>query len=204
MPEDTDHTREWVTTTALLDQLHDFEGDVWHGFTERFAPLIAEFARCGGVAAAEAEDVAQETLLAFAQTYGNGGFDRDRGGLRTWMFSIARNKIADWHRRRGRTPRESVGDASGFWSAVEGEQAWITWEATWERILLDLCLDRARTEFQDSTFRAFELTALQGESAKVVAEQLGLTENAVFIAKHRVLSRIRELARDCEIDPVAD
>lgn len=200
----TDDPDDWVTTTALLDQLHDFEGDVWRGFAGRFGPLMVEFARRGGVAAEEVEDVAQETLLAFAQAYDKGGFDRDRGGLRTWMFSIARNKIVDWHRRRGRVQRESVGDVTGFWSEVEGEQAWANWEETWERVLLELCISRARAEFKDSTFRAFELTALQGESAKVVAEQLGLTENAVFIAKHRVLGRMRELARDCEIDPVSE
>lgn len=197
---------EWVTTTALLEQLHDFEDEVWSGFAQRFHPLLVDFARRGGVAPAESEDVAQEVLLAFADAYRRGTFERTRGGLRAWMFSIARNKITDWHRRQGtrRGHQETVGDRSRFWDDVQGDEAWVTWQQAWEQVLLELCLARARREFRDATFRAFELVALQGEPPKVVAQQLGLTENAVFIAKHRVLTRVRELARDCEIDELGD
>ncbi len=44
------------------------------------------------------EDVAQETFLQFWQN--PNGYDPGRSGLRAYLFGIARNKAADWWRRR--------------------------------------------------------------------------------------------------------
>ena len=50
-------------------------------------------------------------------------------------------------------------------------------------------------EFTEATWQAFRRLALDGAAAKVVAGELGLSVNAVLIAKSRVLSRLRQEAR---------
>ena len=68
-----------------------------------------------------------------------------------------------------------------------------TWDQTWAQSRLEQCLRRVRDEVQVHTFRAFEMTALEQKPAADVAVELDMKENAVFQAKHRVLSRLREL-----------
>ena len=59
--------------------------------------------------------------------------------------------------------------------------------------MLRQCLLEVSLEVEPKTFRAFELFARQGKPARDVANELGISENAVFGAKRRVLRRVREL-----------
>jgi DNA-directed RNA polymerase specialized sigma24 family protein len=52
---------------------------------------------------------------------------------------------------------------------------------------------RGPSAIQRPDVEAFELFAKDGLSAQEVAEQLGMTTNAVYLAKQHILKRIREL-----------
>ena len=67
------------------------------------------------------------------------------------------------------------------------------WEDEWRQAVLRAALSEVRREVQETTYRAFELFALQDQPAKAVAKELGLSENAVSSAKRRVLARLREI-----------
>lgn len=54
---------------------------------------------------AAADDLTQETFLHFWRR--RSAFDPDRGGIRTYLFGIARKKAVDWHRRQKETASES-------------------------------------------------------------------------------------------------
>src|SRR5262245_42778033 len=91
---------EWVTTSTVLKRLADFgDRDAWRTFDERFRAPIASFARKQGLSASDAEDVAQETLLGFAQAYKQGEYDKTRGRLSQWLFGIARRRMAQARRK---------------------------------------------------------------------------------------------------------
>ncbi len=68
-----------------------------------------------------------------------------------------------------------------------------TWTNTWQQAVLKACLAEAAQEVQPKTYEAFDLYVLQDWPVDAVAAKLGMTENAVYIAKNRVLSRAREL-----------
>jgi len=55
-------------------------------------------------------------------------------------------------------------------------------------------LERLRSEFEPKTWELFRRFVLDGESAETVAAEQGTTANAVYIAKSRVLARLREEA----------
>jgi len=63
---------------------------------------------------------------------------------------------------------------------------------------LQRCLKQVENEVQPSTLRAFQLVALEQRPVAEVAQELGLSENAVTVAKHRVLKRVRELQKMLE------
>jgi RNA polymerase sigma-70 factor, ECF subfamily len=56
-------------------------------------------------------------------------------------------------------------------------------------------MDAVRPEFADATWRTFRRVAIDGEPARAVAEELGMSLNAVLIAKSRVTARLRQEAR---------
>ena len=193
---------EWITTTTVLDRLRD-AGDhsAWSGFVERFHAPVAAFGRKMGLSSADAEDVAQETMLAFLESYRRESYQRGRGHLSHFLFGIAHNKIL--HARRKIAAREGQvsrgDDETSFWSALPDPNAvQKTWEQQWRQSILTQCLERVRGEVAPQTFEAFRLVVFEHRAPAEVAEQLGMTRNAVFIAKHRVGTRLREMCAACE------
>jgi RNA polymerase sigma-70 factor (ECF subfamily) len=70
------------------------------------------------------------------------------------------------------------------------------WDREWTTHVLSLCLAATRREFDENTSRAFELYAVKRQGAADVAEALGISRNAVYIAKSRVLARLKEVFTD--------
>jgi RNA polymerase sigma factor (sigma-70 family) len=193
---------EWVTTSTVLDKLGDFKNrTVWDLFVARFRLPIVSFARKMGLAEQDAEDVAQQTLLDFARAFRAGCYDRSRGRLNKWLFGIAYRRVLKAREQFARRERQVAPDADGtsFWATIPEERPATTfWDSAWRRAMLQQCLDGVRCEVQPSTYRAFEMVTFERRSPADAAAELGLTRNAVFIAKHRVATRLRELRREYE------
>ncbi|MDM7998830.1 MAG: sigma-70 family RNA polymerase sigma factor [Dehalococcoidia bacterium] len=184
-----------TTSTSLLAGLHDRGNErAWGEFDARYHPLLISFGRRLGLAEHDAYDAAQETLLAFAEAYRQGRYDREKGRLRTWLYGIATNKIRDLQRRRA---REIVGDAAdrtGLMEQIPDEHTMSeAWEAEWQAAVLAACTEEVRHQVEASTMQAFELFVLKGRPGEEVAQHLGISRDAVFKAKRRVLTRMREV-----------
>ncbi len=192
---------EWITTTQVLETLKTSDNAVaWQGFRDNFFPVIVNFARRIGLNATDAEDAAQNTMLEFLKAYRSGKYDRGKGRLSHWLFGLARNVIL--HFRSNRSPELLISNKTSgtpYWNGVvDEESAQKTWTTEWRKVLLAKCLNRARQELDKKTFQAFELYALSELSVEEVAQKLGMTENAVYIAKTRVVNRLRQLEQEFE------
>ena len=76
-----------TTNTSLLAGLRDRSNDAcWSEFFGRYQPLLVGFGHKLGLSETDAQDAAQETLMAFVSTYREGGYDRQKGRLRTWLM----------------------------------------------------------------------------------------------------------------------
>ena len=191
-----------VTNTELLDGLRSAENRiVWQQFVDRYRPMVERYAMRMGLSAADAQDAAQQSLIEFCTAYQNNKYDRAQGRLRGWLFGIARNQIRNLGRKNIRKGRQVVDEtnATGFFDRVpdEADQE-KTWNKEWRRGVLRECLQEIRRSVDEKTVTAFELFAWQGWSASAVAEHLDMSPNAVFIAKHRILRRIREMQAEME------
>lgn len=187
---------DWVTTTQILDELRK-SGDApaWELFCNHFQPVLISFGRKTGLSVADAEDAAQESLLAFLRAFRQGKYERSRGKLSSWLFGISKRVIL---KRCSRVPLEKLvvdkHTGTSFWDLVQDD--WNLnqiWESQWQQAVLKRCLEQVKREFDAKTFQAFEQYALGQTDIKDVTEQLGLSRNAVYIAKSRILSRLREL-----------
>ena len=192
---------QWITTTQVLEDLRGTEDSLaWNKFRDHFYPMIFNFARSLGLSAADAEDAAQETMLAFLKALRDGKYDKERGQLSHWLFGVAKKVILNF---RKRLPREHfVADATtgtSFWDMVQDDNAVRhTWDNEWRRMVLEKCLRQARRQLDQKVFKAFELYALFQKPVTEVAQTLGMSRNAVYIAKSRVLSKLRQLQQDFE------
>ena len=194
---------ETMTNTVMLDGLRDAGNrSVWGQFVGRYQPMILKYARRFGLTAADAEDAAQQAIIAFCTAYQEGKYDRDKGRLRVWLFGIARNQIRNVIKKKGRRREvQVVNDASEtdfFVRETDDDTFERIWEEEWRDAVLRQCLDEVRKEFDAKTVQAFEQFAWKGKPAQQVADELGVTANAVFIAKHRIMKRIRELLPQME------
>jgi RNA polymerase sigma factor (sigma-70 family) len=187
------------TTTALLEDLVDpANEEVWREFDARYRPILVAFGRRLGLTAEDAADAAQETLVRFVSSYRQGRFDRTRGRLRSWIIGIARHCIMDIHNaratrreRRGISAVDEVPDEDGLVAIWDAERD----EAILARGIEEL---RARSAADPRTLEAFERVALRQQRPADVAEQLGMTPNDVYLAKHRCLKRLREIVTELE------
>jgi RNA polymerase sigma-70 factor (ECF subfamily) len=187
---------DWITTSTILCELRDFGNHVaWDRFVARFRAPLVSFARKSGLAQADAQDLAQDALAAFADAYRRGEYDRGKGRLSNWLFGIAYRHVL---RQRRRLARDAVRIVSTparddrYDIPLEPQVADL-WDREWEAALVRECVERARREFPATTFRAFEAVVLDQQPPRTAAEFLNLPVKTVYDAKYRVLKRVREL-----------
>jgi RNA polymerase sigma factor (sigma-70 family) len=192
-----------LTTTALLDGLHDHQNTrLWSDFCNRYQPAVVRFARRLGLNEEDARDAAQDALLAFVEAYRAGQYDRRKGRLRTWLYGIAANKIRDSQRRRFRD--KALAGPPGKTALIEQLPNDRTmsecWEAEWRQSLVRICIQQVSRQVKPSSMRVFELCILKKRSLEEVADELNMSQEAVLRARSRVLSRMRQVRRMLEPD----
>lgn len=192
---------EWLTTSTILQGLRDYNNQsAWQRLTERFQRPIVAFVRRMGLSPADADDVAQETLIAFVQALRSGQYDRGAGRLSRYLFGIAYRQALGARRAIARRAAAagSSGDARPL-SQIEDEQTAATsWDQEWEQTLLQQCIEQVGREVEPVTLKAFELVVREERSPAEAAALLGVPIKLVYNAKHRVLKRIRELRQQLE------
>jgi RNA polymerase sigma-70 factor (ECF subfamily) len=160
-----------------------------------YTPLVAHWCARGGVRGADAEDVVQEVFGAAASCLPRFRREREGDSFRAWLRGITRNMLLTHFRRRERQPQASGGseafvqiqevpDAS---TGPDDEDAPSELEALRLR-----ALELVRGQVEERTWRAFWLTAMEGQSPVDIAASLGLSPTAVRMAKSRVLRRLKE------------
>lgn len=185
------------TRVTLLDRLRDGADPLaWDEFFHRYWRLIYAFARGRGCSEHTAEEIVQEVMLKVFEQRDVFQYDPRRGRFRDWLGTLVRNKVAEHRRRPSQRVRAPGGDADRALTDAESNEAGpdAAWEQAFEQCLLGILLDVVRREVNPRCFLAFELSALHGLAGAKVAGITGLTRNAVYKARRRVFSRLKELS----------
>jgi RNA polymerase sigma factor (sigma-70 family) len=186
------------TSASLLDRLRTQPDDPsWKRLVDLYTPLIQGWLRRYGVGAADADDLTQEVLGAVVRDLPQFRHER-RGAFRSWLRTITVHRLKGFWRAAQHRPVAIGGDAVAQQLAqLEDPDSGLSrvWEEEHDRHVLRRLLELLAPEFAPTAWRAFERVALRGEPAAAVAADLGMTVNAVLIAKSRVLRRLRQEAR---------
>lgn len=184
-----------TTSLGLLDRVRARDTVAWERLVTLYSPLVDHWCRVCRVPEQEWPDLRQEVFLAVSRTVSSFSKENGRGTFRGWLRTITRSKVTDFHRRRPvdgtvvgpfalaalADPNENP-DPNADSEIAEQERG-----VVYNRVLA--LLER---DFAPSTWRAFWLVVVEERDPIVVAEELGITANAVYLAKARVLRRLRE------------
>ena len=184
-----------LTRASLLVQLRTGSNHIaWQEFVKLYGPVIYGFARKRGLQDADAADLMQDVMRSVSAAIGRLDYDRQQGTFRGWLFTITRNKIFNFLSARRIRPQGSGDSATNqlLNSHPDEEDGSTVWEMEYQRRLASLAMEQIKSEFQDNTWRAFWLTSVEGASAAEVSKQLGLSTGAIYVAKSRVLARLKE------------
>jgi RNA polymerase sigma-70 factor (ECF subfamily) len=177
-------------SSSLLARVRASEQAAWARLVDLYSPLVYRWCRQAGLQAADAADLGQQVFLAVARKVRDFRRDREGDSFRGWVRTITRNKVNDHFRAHAGAPPEQGGDAL---LGVAGETAAdAATDPEEESLLYRRAVELIRAEFEPRTWQAFWQVVVDGRPPADVARALGATANAVYLAKARVLRRLRE------------
>jgi RNA polymerase sigma-70 factor (ECF subfamily) len=195
MPANLSTQRSPETRRTLLVRVRDVQdGEAWAEFVALYAPLIHAYGRRRGLQEADAADLAQTVLCALARRLPGFAYDAAKGSFRGWLLNATRNELWKLLARQARTPSATGGSdfAQTLARQPDPQDDEQHWNREHEQQLFQWAAEKVRREFRSSTWDAFWRVAVAGESPAQAATALGLTTGAVYIARSRVVARLRQ------------
>ncbi len=183
------------TPVSLLDRLKVAKPDAaeWRRLQDIDQPLIRAWLARVPALGDEAHDLTQEVFLVVIRELPR--FERLReGSFRTWLRRVTVNRVRTFSRSRGRQPAAGQADGTeGFLSQLEDPASLLAkeWDRQHDEHVFQKVLSSIESDVSPSTWEAFRRSAVEGQSTAQVAAALGISENAVLLAKFRVLKRLR-------------
>jgi RNA polymerase sigma factor (sigma-70 family) len=181
-----------ATRPSLLLRLRDpRDADAWCIFVETYTPLVYAYCRRRGLQASDVADVTQEVMAQVLRSIPDFMYQPERGRFRDWLGTITRTKLLRFLARNARAGKGGEAGAEEATSLVEAPESDTLWTEGFHARVLEVAMNRARPDFKEATWTLFERAWLMGQTAPDVARELGVPIESVYIAKSRVLKRLR-------------
>lgn len=169
------------------------DAQAWREFACLYAPAVYALAQRRGLQAADAEDFVQELLLAVARAAGRWKPDAERARFRTWLHRVALNLLADHFRTSSRRNAHVDQAAEVELASIEASPAELVdeFEVEYRRAVFHRAAEIVQERIGETTWRAFELTAIQNVPAAAVSQQLGISTGNVYVARSRTMQQLK-------------
>jgi RNA polymerase sigma factor (sigma-70 family) len=185
-----------IDSTHLTANLRAGDERAWTTLDARYGPLVRACALDLGLAPHAADDVRQETMLAFLEALRAGRYDRTKGRPRDFLFGIARKKIMRMlfrERRQSWQVAGAAGQTSFFRGVPDPKAAAELWKERMQSAIAAQCMREAKERFSPMTYLLWYRRRVDGLSAQTVADETGKTLAAVNMAVHRVQEFLRRI-----------
>ncbi|HEX4071044.1 MAG TPA: sigma-70 family RNA polymerase sigma factor [Planctomycetaceae bacterium] len=187
------------TRASLIIRLSDADNEeAWDEFVRLYQPVVYRLARRRGFQHADAEELVQEVMLAVARAAEGWVPDPQRGRFRTWLHRIARNLMVNFlTRRKHQVWGTGKSDVQQMLEAQSDAQSAVTqmFEVEYRRETFRWAASQVQREVKENTWRAFWLSTIDDLPAAEVARQLKISVGSVYIARSRVMARLRQLVK---------
>lgn len=189
------------TRESLIVQVKNPENRAaWEQFASIYRPVIFRAAVARGMQEADAQDLAQQVLLAVASAIGDWERRDKSTRFRHWLRRVTRNAIVN---ALSRGPRDQARGGSSVQELLAQHrqrdaetESLIDWE--YRRELYLQAAKIVQRDVQADTWQAFELTVIDGMSNQAAAEQLKKSLGAIYTARCRIMQRLRDVIAEME------
>lgn len=189
------------TRRSLLVRLKDWDdNESWKTFFETYWKLIYSSGIKSGLSDAEAQDLVQETVTEVARKMRDFKYDPALGSFKGWLLNLTRWRIVDQFRKRRKdSPMHSFASEDGSRTSVieslPDEQTFnleMTWEAEWEKNLVDAALHRVKRKVGARQYQLFDLYVMKEWKIKDISKTLNVSADQIYQAKFRVSRVMKE------------
>jgi RNA polymerase sigma-70 factor (ECF subfamily) len=181
-----------ATRPSLLLRVRDpADAAAWGVFAEIYGPIIYSYCRRSSLQETDASDVSQEVMIRVSSAIQRFEYDPVRGGFRHWLGRVTRNEIARFFQAKGRHPA-SLALSDRDVDQANGAPSESHWDEHFHTALLDVAIRRIEPLFEPSTWQAFQSVWIEDCTPEAASQALGLPVEKVYVAKSRVLKRLRE------------
>lgn len=192
-----------LTRESLIIRLPSAaDAEAWQEFVAIYEPHVYRFARRRGLQDADAHELVQNVFLSVAKAVGGWKPDPDRGKFRAWLFRIARNHVINLARKR--KPDQGTGRTDEYERLQQlcdqVDSTSVALEQDYRRELFRTAAAEVRVQVKPQTWEAFWLSSVEGKPIAEVAEQLSVSAGSIYIARSRVIHRMRSLIQSWEAE----
>ena len=184
------------TRASLILRLPDAaDAAAWEEFLAIYQPMIYRLALRRGLQHNDALDLVQEVLLAVSKSVERWVPDPSRGRFRDWLFRIARNLVLNFLTRPKHRPVAGNNEHLDLCPDENSAESRLI-DREYRQEVFRWSAEHVRQQVTPRTWRAFWMSTVEEESIAAVAEELDMTVGSVYIARSRVLAKLRERAEE--------
>ena len=174
------------TSPSLVLRLRDHaDAGAWTEFMDVYSPLLYDFCRARGLQSSDAADVAQEVLLRVAKAVRSFEYDPSKGLFRDWLAKIVINEIRRFGKKRTDFV-EATNDLDQDFGNLES-----MWNEQFQQHIFSKALARCQPHFAPETWKMFERSWIDKLEPELVAKELQISVEQIYVARSRVLKRLR-------------
>lgn len=191
---DVQHDTSSSTSSSLLHRAVARDTDAWRRLSELYGPVVYGWIRAAGFGEHDAADIVQEVFQSVFSSLSRFRRDRPTDSFRGWLGTIAHRRACDHLRKRAAQPAAAGGtEAQAMLQGLPERlpEAGLPDDANSHADLIRRALELVRPEFADRTWQACMQTAVEGRRPADVAADLDMTVGAVYVARSRVLKRLK-------------
>lgn len=181
------------TRPSLLARVKQGDTTAWNEFDELYRRILRGYARAWRLEGNQIEDVVQHCMLKFTEHVGSFEYNPQRG-FRKWLRTLVNNYVRNLFRKKREEQlksgvlaevRSTEPPAEDLLDDIEREHA------------IEYCLEQLRrSERNPKVIDAFMRVAIEQQPTEKAATALGMSRNQVYLAKHHVTRRLRELCTE--------
>jgi RNA polymerase sigma-70 factor, ECF subfamily len=186
-----------ATDLSLLERARDGLDHAWDRLVALYQPLTYNWLRRQGLPHHAAEELTQEVLVVVLKELPSFTHPGAAGAFRGWLRRITANRArAYWKAGRHRAAAAGGSDFHAAVEQLEDPHSKLSqlWDREHDQHVVRRLLELMEEEFEPRTLKAFRRQVLEGVAAEQVATELGMSVGAAYVAKSRVLARLRKEA----------
>jgi RNA polymerase sigma-70 factor, ECF subfamily len=180
-----------ATSLSLLQRVRDQDRTAWERFVHLYEPVVRRWCERAGLQPSDAADLTQDLFHTVFTRLDTFRHDQPGASFRGWLWTITRNRIALHFRNQSTRPHPAGGDSAFQHLATPADDD-TTAPPESKAEVVRRALELIRPEFEPATWQAFWKVQVEDQPVASTATALGLSTNAVYKARARVLRRLRD------------